>query len=47
MRTSIKLGYGIGQIGTGVKNTAFSIFCFSITTRFSAYLEAWRAPLRY
>lgn len=28
MRTSIKLGYGIGQIGTGVKNTAFSIFLF-------------------
>jgi Na+/melibiose symporter-like transporter len=28
MRTAIKLGYGIGQIGTGVKNTAFSIFLF-------------------
>ena len=24
----MKLGYGIGQIGTGVKNTAFSIFLF-------------------
>jgi Na+/melibiose symporter-like transporter len=28
MRTALKLGYGIGQIGTGVKNTAFSIFLF-------------------
>ncbi len=28
MRTSLKLGYGVGQIGTGVKNTAFSIFLF-------------------
>lgn len=28
MRTAMKLGYGIGQIGTGVKNTAFSIFLF-------------------
>lgn len=28
MRTAIKLGYGVGQIGTGVKNTAFSIFLF-------------------
>lgn len=26
MRASLKLGYGIGQIGTGVKNTTFSIF---------------------
>ena len=28
MRTSLKLGYGVGQIGTGAKNTAFSIFLF-------------------
>ena len=28
MRTSLKLGYGVGQIGTGVKNAAFSIFLF-------------------
>lgn len=28
MRTSIKLGYGVGQLSSGIKNTAFSIFLF-------------------
>lgn len=28
MRTSMKLAYGVGQIGTGVKNVAFSVFLF-------------------
>ena len=28
MKTTMKLGYGVGQIGTGVKNAAFSIFLF-------------------
>jgi len=28
MRTSLKMAYGVGQIATGVKNTAFSVFLF-------------------
>src|SRR6056300_853939 len=28
MKTSIKLGYGIGQTSSGVKNAVFSIFLF-------------------
>lgn len=28
MKLSIKLGYGVGQLATGVKNAAFSIFLF-------------------
>jgi Na+/melibiose symporter-like transporter len=28
MKTSLKLGYGVGQTSSGVKNAAFAIFLF-------------------